>query len=291
VTTPVTTPASLNGFYASPVAINTDKKWIIAVVGRDILLAGELGEANNPLIDSDATNSLSFFCQRKITLGQWHSRDCEVWDLIPEATAKEGFSLIGLRDLLTIAGEEVFSLACRAVQLLYWQDTHRFCGSCGKPNQATDKEHAMTCHECNIKNYPRISPCVIVLVTRGDHCLLARNVNWPANQFSALAGFLEAGESAEQALHREVFEEVGVEIDNIRYVGSQSWPFPGQLMLGFIADAVTDEIKVDGIEIVEADWFRYDQLPGTIAPPGIMSGRLIQTYVEQASLDYGLEQG
>jgi NAD+ diphosphatase len=291
VTTPVTTPASLNGFYASPVAINTDKKWIIAVVGRDILLAGDLGEANNPLIDSDATNSLSFFCQRKITLGQWHSRDCEVWDLIPEATAKEGFSLIGLRDLLTIAGEEVFSLACRAVQLLDWQDTHRFCGSCGKPNQTTDKEHSITCHDCNINYYPRISPCVIVLVTRGDHCLLARNVNWPASRVSALAGFLEAGESAEQALHREVFEEVGVEIDNIRYVGSQSWPFPGQLMLGFIAEAVSDEIKVDGIEIAEAKWFRYDQLPGTIAPPGIMSGRLIQTYVEQASLDYGLEQG
>jgi NAD+ diphosphatase len=92
-------------------------------------------------------------------------------------------------------------------------------------------------------------------------------------------------------LHREVFEEVGVEIDNIRYIGSQSWPFPGQLMLGFIAEAVSDEIKVDGIEIAEAKWFRYDQLPGTIAPPGIMSGRLIQTYVEQASLDYGLEQG
>jgi len=283
----VTIPTSLNGFYASPVAVNTDKKWIIAVIGRDILLADGSSMANNPFIDSDTTGSLGLFCQRKITLGQWHTRDCEVWDLTPKATATEGFNLVTLRDLLMVAGEEVFSLACRAVQLLDWQNTHRFCGSCGEPNQATDKEHAMSCHACNINNYPRISPCVIVLVTRGDQCLLARNINWPANKFSALAGFLEAGESAEQALHREVFEEVGVEINNIRYVGSQSWPFPGQLMLGFIAEAVTEDITVDGIEIVEAHWFRYDQLPGTIAPPGIMAGRLVQQYVEQATLTYG----
>lgn len=280
----MTIPASLNGFYASPVSVNTETKWIIAVVGRDILLADGSRMAKNPLIDSDATDSLGFFCQRKITLGQWLSRDCEVWDLMPEVTATEGFSLVGLRDLLTVAGEEIFSLACRAVQLLDWQDKHRFCGSCGEPNQATAKEHAMSCHKCNINNYPRISPCVIVLVTRGDHCLLARNASWPTNRFGALAGYLEAGESAEQALHREVFEEVGVEIDNIRYVGSQSWPYPGQLMLGFIANAVTDEIKVDGIEIAEANWFRYDQLPGNTAPPGIMAGRLIQYYVEQATL-------
>ena len=247
----MTIPASLNGFYASPVSVNTETKWIIAVVGRDILLADGSRMAKNPLIDSDATDSLGFFCQRKITLGQWLSRDCEVWDLMPEVTATEGFSLVGLRDLLTVAGEEIFSLACRAVQLLDWQDKHRFCGSCGKPNHTTGKEHAMTCSDCKINNYPRISPCVIVLVTRGDHCLLARNHSWPVNRFSAVAGYLEAGESAEHALHREVFEEVGVEIDNIRYIGSQSWPYPGQLMLGFIANATSKEIKIDGIEIAE----------------------------------------
>lgn len=287
----MTIPASLNGFYASPVSLNTDKKWIIAVVGGDVLLADGTETDKNPVIDSDAAGPLHVCCQRKITLGQWHTRDCEVWDLMPQATVTEGFSIVALRDLLMVAGEEVFSLACRAVQLLGWQDTHRFCGTCGKPNQASDKEHVMACHACNISNYPRISPCVIVLVTRGDHCLLARNSSWPASRFGTLAGFLEAGETAEQALHREVFEEVGVEIDNIRYFGSQSWPYPGQLMLGFIADAVTDDIKVDGIEIAEANWFRYDQLPETIGSPRIMSGRLIQHYVEQASLAYGLEQG
>lgn len=283
----MTIPASLKGFYASPVALNTEKKWIVAVVGRDVLLADDAGVAKDPIIDSDATDTLRFFCQRKISLGQWLARDCEVWELMPEVAETEGFTVISLRDVLMVAGEEIFALVCRAVQLLDWRDTHRFCGRCGEPNKASDKEHALTCDGCNINNYPRISPCVIVLVTRGDHCLLARNHSWPVNRFSAVAGYLEAGESAEQALHREVFEEVGVEIDNIRYIGSQSWPYPGQLMLGFIADAVTDEITVDGIEIAEAGWFRYDQLPGPTAPIGIIAGRLVQQYVAEATLAFG----
>lgn len=283
----MTIPASLKGFYASPVALNTEKKWIVAVVGRDILLADDAGIAKDPIIDSDATDTLRFFCQRKISLGQWLARDCEVWELMSEVATTEGYTVVSLRDVLMVAGEEIFALACRAVQLLDWQDTHRFCGRCGEPNKSSNKEHALTCDGCNINNYPRISPCVIVLVTRGDHCLLARNHSWPVNRFSAVAGYLEAGESAEQALHREVFEEVGVEIDNIRYIGSQSWPYPGQLMLGFIANAVTDEITVDGIEIAEAGWFRYDQLPGPTAPIGIIAGRLVQQYVTEATLVFG----
>ena len=107
-------------------------------------------------------------------------------------------------------------------------------------------------------------------------------MTWPEGRFSALAGFLEAGESAEQALHREVFEEAGVEISNIRYVGSQAWPFPGQLMLGFLADAVTTEINVDGIEIVEAHWWHYNQLPDILPPIATMSGRLIAQFIEEA---------
>ncbi|MGY8851019.1 MAG: NAD(+) diphosphatase [Pseudomonadales bacterium] len=285
-------PPSLNGFYASPVAINTDKKWVIAVIAGELLVPAadamtHAGTVTGPVIDSDGTDLLKFFCERRITLGQWHGRDCEVWELLPEAASTEGFKLIELRTLLMSAGDEAFSLACRAVQLLDWQDKHRFCGSCGELNGASDSEHALQCAPCNINNYPRISPCVIVLVTRGEHCLLARNAAWPPNRYSSLAGFIEAGESAEQALHREVFEEVGLEITNLRYFGSQSWPYPGQLMLGFIADAITDDIKIDGVEIAEADWFRYDQMPGIIAPPTIMSGRLLQQYIDDATLTYG----
>ena len=137
----------------------------------------------------------------------------------------------------------------------------------------------MRCEPCNINLYPRISPCVIVVVIDGERCLLVGKPSWPEGRFSALAGFLEAGESAEQALHREVFEEVGVHIENIRYVGSQTWPFPGQLMLGFLADAKTTDIQVDGVEIAEAEWFHYSQLPINCPSIQSMSGRLIEHFV------------
>lgn len=135
----------------------------------------------------------------------------------------------------------------------------------------------------NISLYPRISPCVIVIVVDGERCLLGRQASWPEGRFSALAGFLEAGESAEQALHREVFEEVGVHIDNIRYVGSQAWPFPGQLMLGFMADATTSDIQVDGLEIAEARWYHYSELPELLPSIQSLSGRLIAHFVKQVS--------
>ena len=207
--------------------------------------------------------------------------------MIPEAAAIDGFSRVELRSVLAKSTDAEFSLICRALQLLDWEVKHKYCGSCGEPNRASETEHALQCHSCDIQQYPRISPCVIVAVIKDDKCLFARHPNWPGNRFSTLAGFIEAGESAEQALHREVYEEVGIEIENIRYVGSQAWPYPGQLMLGYIADAKTDIIKIDGVEIAEANWHRYDQLPDVIAPPTIMAGRLIEQFVMESKAKYG----
>ncbi len=273
----------LNGFHPGPKPLNTDKKWILAVLGGNILVLANPGSADSILIDQESADQLRFFCQRRLLLGQWQGLDCQVWELSPEAKAASDFRLVELRSLLVAAGDEEFSMACRAVQLLDWQDKHQYCGSCGVAMAGSGTEHAMRCEPCNINNYPRISPCIIVVVTRGDHCLLARQPSWPEGRFSTLAGFIEAGESAEQAVHREVFEEVGVEVTNIRYVGSQSWPFPGQLMIGFIAEAVTDEIVVDGIEISEAYWCHYKDLPHYVPPPTIMGGRLIKQFVDEAT--------
>lgn len=279
----MSSPQFPNGFHANPKALNTDKKWVLAVVGGDILVPVSAGDGHSLLIDHDMADQLKFFCERRLLLGQWQGKDCQVWELSPEAKAATDFKLVELRSLLASSGDEEFTMACRAVQLLDWQHRHQFCGTCGSAMESASSEHSMRCDPCNVSNYPRISPCVIVVVTRGDHCLLARQPNWPEGRFSTLAGFIEAGESAEQALHREVLEEVGVEITNIRYVGSQSWPYPGQLMLGFIADAVTDEIVVDGVEISEANWCRYDDLPFYVPPPSIMSGRLIKQFVDEAT--------
>jgi NAD+ diphosphatase len=141
----------------------------------------------------------------------------------------------------------------------------------------------MRCESCNRDDYPRISPCIIVVVTHGDKCLLARQAHWPPGRYSAIAGFIEIGETAEQAVCREVYEEVGLEIDSVRYISSQPWPFPSQLMMGFIARAKTTEIEVDGVEISEAHWWHYQQLPEFIPPANVIAGELIRKFVSEVA--------
>ena len=137
----------------------------------------------------------------------------------------------------------------------------------------------MRCNPCGTINYPRIAPCIIVLVTRGEELLLARNANFPRPMYSTLAGFIEAGETAEETLVREVREEVGVEVRNVEYFQSQSWPFPNQLMLGFFAEYAGGDIVCDPTEIADASWFHYSDLP-MIPPSSSVSGQLIQHYIE-----------
>jgi NAD+ diphosphatase len=185
-----------------------------------------------------------------------------------------------LYQVLGRVSEEMFALAGRALQLLAWERDNQFCGRCGADmaNHAADR--AMHCEPCASVIYPRISPCIITLVTRGEELLLARNANFPIEMYSTLAGFIEAGETAEECLVREVKEEVGVDVGEIRYFRSQSWPFPNQLMLGFFAEYTGGDIVCTDDEIAEAYWFKPDQLP-TIPPIHSISGQLIQHHVEQ----------
>jgi len=273
-------PPALEGFFPANDLSGTDGLVVIPVIGRDILVARGSRELT---VDREQADVMKFFCQQRLVLGQWNGVDCEVWDLAPECRSMDGFSVMELRSLLLSTTDDQFSLVSRAVQMLEWQKTHRYCGACGSPTESATTDHALKCLACDISVYPRISPCVIVVVRDGERCLLGRQVTWPEGRFSALAGFLEAGESAEQALHREVFEEAGVQISNLRYVGSQAWPFPGQLMLGFLADADTTEINVDGLEIAEAHWWHYKELPAILPPLSTMSGRLIARFVEEVT--------
>lgn len=183
--------------------------------------------------------------------------------------------------LLSMPGQD-FAVASRALQLVAWGCDHQFCGRCGKATQMMDAERAMRCGGCGALWYPRISPCAIAVVRRGQEILLGHNVNFPEGMYSAMAGFLEAGESAEQAAAREILEETSVEAGDFRYVASQSWPFPAQLMLGFIGEYRGGEVKPDGVELADAGWFRYDQLP-RVPPPGVsVAGQLIALAVQQA---------
>ncbi len=175
-----------------------------------------------------------------------------------EAVPVPGYAWRGLRSLFGEMDEQVLGLAARAAQVAEWARTHRFCGACGGPTALVPGERCFRCPGCGHVAYPRISPAMMVLIRKGDAVLLALHVASPSKRFTPLAGFLEAGESVEEAIHREVYEEVGLRVTNLRYFGSQSWPFPHSLMLAYTADYAGGDIRLDQAEIAEARWFGPD---------------------------------
>lgn len=187
-----------------------------------------------------------------------------------------------LRRVVRGLGEDCFRLAGAAKQLVEWEGTHRFCGRCATPTERATGERAMKCPKCGLLAYPRLSPAVIVLVRRGDEALLARNARFPLPFFSTLAGFVEVGETLEECVAREMREEVGVEVKDLRYFGSQPWPFPHSLMIGFIAEHAEGEIAPDPSEIADAQWFRADALP-QIPPRLSIARRMIDAWVEEVA--------
>jgi NAD+ diphosphatase len=207
---------------------------------------------------------------------------CTAW--VPkEATPPAGHVFKGLRTLWGRLDEETLAVAGRALQIADWARNHRFCGACGKPMAPVAGERAMRC-DCGHTAYPRIAPAMMVLVKRGDAILLARNVAVPpGGRMSALAGFLEPGESVEDAIHREVHEEVGLFVKDLRYFGSQSWPFPGSLMVAFTAEYSSGDIRCDPNEIAEARWFGPgDKLP-ELSPPQSISRALIEANLPRSA--------
>jgi NAD+ diphosphatase len=192
------------------------------------------------------------------------------------AAAPDGHVFKGLRSLFGRVDEHMLAVAGRAFQIADWSRSHQFCGVCGKPMALIEGERAMRC-VCGHTSYPRIAPAMMVLVKRERAILLARNAAVPAGgRMSALAGFLEPGESAEDAVHREVHEEVGLFVKDLRYFASQSWPFPGSLMIAFTAEYSSGELRLDPAEIAEARWFGPgDKLP-ELSPPQSISRALIE---------------
>jgi NAD+ diphosphatase len=186
---------------------------------------------------------------------------------------------IALREALATLPADEGTLLGRAAQLLDWQRDHRYCGRCGTETAAAEHDASRVCPACGLSVYPRISPAAIMLVGRGDELLLARRPN--GRFWSCLAGFVEPGESLEQTVVREVREEVGIEVGEPRYFGSQPWPFPGQLMVGFTVEWASGELAVDGIEIAEAAWFGPgDELP-PVPPPYSIARALIDDAVRR----------
>jgi NAD+ diphosphatase len=199
-------------------------------------------------------------------------------EVLPEHVPAD-LMLTPLRQLITLWSGSMFELISRGIQLLEWRRSHLFCSRCGSATAPHPHEHAMICTVCKYSQYPRLQPVIIVAITRRDadqpRILLARAANFTTHMFSLIAGFVEVGETLEQAVAREVKEEVGLDVTNIRYISSQPWPFPSNLMVGFQADYAGGEIVLQEEEIAEAGFFTFDDLP-PLPPSGSISMRLIE---------------
>ncbi|MDG1996730.1 MAG: NAD(+) diphosphatase [Emcibacteraceae bacterium] len=183
--------------------------------------------------------------------------DCEVIDLrtIARHAADHGFSSLP-------------SLLARGKMLLDWHDRHEFCAKCGDKSNMKRGGYMRHCQSCETEHFPRVDPVVIMMVTMGDKCLLGRSPHFQPGMFSALAGFMEPGETIEEACRREVLEEAGIKVGNVRYVKSQPWPFPSSLMIGVIAEALTEEITIDKNELEEARWFTKKEVQSVLESGG-----------------------
>ncbi|MEO8976948.1 MAG: NAD(+) diphosphatase [Casimicrobiaceae bacterium] len=210
--------------------------------------------------------------------GDWHymgalgGRGCIAMTLADGMSMPAGFHASGLRSLFFRIDESMLALAGRASQIVEWDRTHRYCGRCATPTVDKAGEYAKLCPRCGLSAWPRVSPAMMALVTRGREILLARSRRFAnTSMYSALAGFVEAGETLEDCVAREVREEVGIEVRGLTYFGSQSWPFPHSLMLAFTAQYAGGDVVVDDDEIVEARWFALDELPQM--PQGVSIAR------------------
>ena len=249
-----------------------------------ICSAGDVFITENGNVPSGPMASLNFPDLSQYTvvyLGELRERPCYLIVADLNDPAFVGGEFVPLRSLLSVHDEEQFAMAGRARQVMDFINQHRFCGRCGARMQAVDWELAMHCQQCNHRCYPRVSPCIIVAIRKEDTLLLARGKRHKQGIYSVLAGFVEPGESLEQALAREVHEEAGIEVCDIEYQLSQPWPFPHSLMMGFTAQWQSGDLHIDPVELETGDWFAIDNLPDT-PPEGTIAHRLIEIAIGKA---------
>ena len=215
--------------------------------GRLLVHADTLALASTGVVSVDTA--------RLQPIGLLDGRYCEAGWVGADYVPPEGYVFSGLRALFGVMDEDLLGVAARGAQIAEWARTHRFCGACATPMAQLAGERCMGCPACGMLAYPRISPAMMVMIRKGDQVLMALHTRSAVQRYIPLAGFLEAGESIEEAVHREVFEEVGLRVHNLQYFASQSWPFPHSLMIAFTADYLDGEIRVDTDEIAEARWF------------------------------------
>jgi NAD+ diphosphatase len=228
--------------------------------GSELLVRVDGASAAVPAAGEWETLGLS--AGRSHAVGQIEGIACWAVELPAEIEPPPGMVFHGLRQLWGALAEEAWRVAGRAVQIVDWDRNHQFCGRCGARTVPAPTGLQRDCPDCGLHHFPRLSPAAIVRIERGDEILLARSPHFAPGVYSTLAGFVEPGESLEETVAREIEEEVGVRVTNIRYFGSQPWPFPNSLMIGFVADYESGELRPEPGEIEDAAWFTVDNLPG-----------------------------
>ncbi len=264
--------SSLPGYYASPMHLPFNR----ACLDGQFVLQGPGNDSGGPGygVLLRGNKMLAVKEQRRfelpygewsdesaLYLGRWQGQPCYLVDQDEAAALPENLELCGLLDENPQLPIDLLSMGGTGRMIQHWKERSRFCGYCGQPTEWMADEWGRSCTSCRAHSFPAIHPCAIVLVTRPGEVLLTRKPEWAPNRYSLVAGFQEFGESLEETAVREIAEETGIVVDNVRYVGSQCWPFPSQVMVGFVADYVAGEVKVDTTELADARWFPLDDLP------------------------------
>ena len=250
---------------------------------------------NKLILKSLENNTLTFttffdiknllpYLNRKYPIGSLGNNSYFCGELNSNISINNNLIEINLREASNYLDDISFSMAGKSSQILDWDNKSNYCGRCGSKTYFKNDERAKICPECNLIDYPRISPAIIVAVIKNDKLLLAHNSKFNNNRYSLIAGFVDSNETLEDCVRREVFEEIGIKIKNIKYLNSQTWPFPNSLMVGFLAEYASGEINVDGIEISHAAWFDKNNLP-VLPPKFTIARKIIDKYIEGKLFD------
>jgi NAD+ diphosphatase len=250
--------------------------WFIYQNGNLLLVKKDM-ELYLPTETSTTISAMQFIRQYPLT--QTADTSCYCAEIDSQQFLPSELMSIPLRKAFDVLGLSWYNLIVKSFSIIHWDKTHQYCGCCGQKTGHTQGTFERTCPGCGHIFYPRISPSIIVRITKGDHILMARSPHFIPGAYGLIAGFIEVGESAEEAVHREVQEEVDIKIKNLQYFGSQPWPFPDSLMFGFTADYASGELQINTNEIEEAGWYRYDHLPGRPSSSVSLAQKLIDSFI------------
>ena len=243
---------------------------------EDILLL-----KNNELPANSDLKSITPDFLRRFELGSVNDKNYFCAELSQNTLIPETLHVLSLRDTLPLLNPGDYSMAVKAYSVIRWDKNQQFCSCCGNRTLTKDQGFERVCPFCHLSFFPRISPSIIVLIKKADHLLMARSPTFLPGAYGLIAGFVEVGESIEEAVHREVKEEVGIKIKNLSYFGSQPWPFPDSLMIAFTADYCSGDILINADEIEEAGWYRYDNLPGRPSTSISIASELIDSFIKK----------